>query len=202
MRNNYCLIWELSYGFWGNFSCVFGAQKWWPYSGMGVHNLNCCCLSSIGSVAIKQQFADLETKFNSILHTISKLLLKSAHNLQQQQSWKNFYSSSVSSRLGSFFLTGKSWGCASVINRKLFPSLIKISWIYELKTGGKKIGHVIFAVVTSVACASRSKLAKWNYSKNNDSREVCNYPSFFRVSSKFIMLRWLMSKFFFALIIL
>ena len=135
MRNNYCLIWELSYGFWGNFSCVFGAQKWWPYSGMGVHNLNCCCLSSIGSVAIKQQFADLETKFNSILHTISKLLLKSAHNLQQR--WKNFYS--TKSRLGSFFLTGKSWGCASVINRKLFPSLIKISWIYELKTGGKKL---------------------------------------------------------------
>ena len=136
MRNNYCLIWELSYGFWGNFSCVFGAQKWWPYSGMGVHNLNCCCLlSSIGSVAIKQQFADLETKFNSILHTISKLLLKSAHNLQQR--WKNFYS--TKSRLGSFFLTGKSWGCASVINRKLFPSLIKISWIYELKNGGKKL---------------------------------------------------------------
>ena len=85
MRNNYCLIWELSYGFWGNFSCVFGAQKWWPYSGMGVHNLLLSQLpSSIGSVAIKQQFADLETKFNSILHTISKLLLKSAHNLQQR----------------------------------------------------------------------------------------------------------------------
>ena len=63
------------------------------------------------------------------------MLLKSAHNLQQR--WKNFYS--TKSRLGSFFLTGKSWGCASVINRKLFPSLIKISWIYELKNGGKKL---------------------------------------------------------------
>ena len=68
MRNNYCLICELcagcrNYGFWGDFSCVFGAQKWWPYSGMGVHNLLLSQLpSSIGSVAIKQQFADLEMR--------------------------------------------------------------------------------------------------------------------------------------------